>query len=210
MSVRYNTTSESPLEHDTTQTPAARRHSTKGTHVSKDLNKILIIGRLGSDPEMRFIGQGTPVTTLRVAAGRSWKDANGATREETEWFRVVAWNKLAEVCNNYLSKGARVYIEGRLQTRTWQDKETGQVRSTVEVIVSDLIMLEGRKAAPAESLDPEEEPRTAPGTRPTRQAAAASPARASSGRGANVRASKAAPGRDRAPRGAFPEEDLPF
>jgi single-strand DNA-binding protein len=176
----------------------------------KDLNKIQIIGRLGAEPEMRFTPQGTPITTFRVAVGRSWKEANGATHEQTEWFRVVAWNKLAEVCNNYLTKGARLYIEGRLQTRSWQDKETGQERSTIEVIATELIMLEGRKAAPAESLDPEEEPKTAPDSRPTRQAATAPPARASSGRRANVRASKVASGRDGARHSAFPEEDLPF
>jgi single-strand DNA-binding protein len=162
--------------------------------MSKDLNKVMIIGRLGADPEMRFTPQGTPVTTFRVASGRSWKDAGGATHEETEWFRVVAWNKLAEVCNTYLTKGARVYIEGRLQTRKWQDRETGQDRFTTEVIAGDMVMLEGRKAdTSTESFDPAEEPETAASSTPP---ADRTPAHTSK---------RTTPGR-----GAFPEEDLPF
>jgi single-strand DNA-binding protein len=112
--------------------------------MSKDLNKVMITGRLGADPEMRFTPQGTPVTTFRVASGRSWKSAGGTTQEATEWFRVVAWNKLAEVCNEYLSKGSRVYIEGRLQTRSWTGDD-GQERFSTEVVASDLIMLDSRK-----------------------------------------------------------------
>ncbi|HEY3232927.1 MAG TPA: single-stranded DNA-binding protein, partial [Roseiflexaceae bacterium] len=79
--------------------------------MSKDLNKVMITGRLGADPEMRYTAQGSAVTTFRVAAGRSWKDADGTSHDETEWFRIVSWNKLAEVCNEYLQKGDRVYIE---------------------------------------------------------------------------------------------------
>jgi single-strand DNA-binding protein len=84
--------------------------------MARDLNKVMIIGRLGADPEMRYTPSGSPVTTLRVAAGRQWRDANGESREETEWFSVIAWNKLAEICNQYLTKGSRVYLEGRIQT----------------------------------------------------------------------------------------------
>ncbi|NTW00425.1 MAG: single-stranded DNA-binding protein [Oscillochloris sp.] len=113
--------------------------------MARDLNKVMIIGRLGADPEMRYTPSGSPVTTFRVAAGRQWRDSGGEMREETEWFSVVAWNKLAEICNQYLSKGSRVYLEGRLQTRSWEDQQSGQMRSKVEVIASDMIILDGRE-----------------------------------------------------------------
>src|SRR5919199_2743359 len=113
--------------------------------MAKDLNKVMVIGRLGKDPEMRYTAGGSPVTTFSVAAGRQWKDGAGETREETQWFNVVTWNKLAEICNEHLHKGSRVYIEGRLQTRQWQDQD-GQTRYRTEVIASDMIMLDGRGA----------------------------------------------------------------
>ena len=123
--------------------------------MAKDLNKVMIIGRLGKDPEMRYTASGSPVTTFSVAAGRQWKDGSGETREETEWFNVVTWNKLAEICNEYLRKASRVYIEGRLQTRQWQDQE-GQTRYRTEVIASDMIMLDSRgtrESAPYDDYD---------------------------------------------------------
>ncbi|KPV48946.1 single-stranded DNA-binding protein, partial [Kouleothrix aurantiaca] len=91
--------------------------------MAKDLNKVMIIGRLGKDPEMRYTPGGSPVTTFSVAAGRQWKDGSGDMREETEWFNIVTWNKLAEICNEHLRKASRVYIEGRLQTRQWPDQD---------------------------------------------------------------------------------------
>jgi single-strand DNA-binding protein len=111
--------------------------------MAKDLNKVLIIGRLGKDPEMRYTPGGSPVTTFSLASGRTWKDGNGDMHEETEWFNVVTWNKLAEICHEHLHKASRVYIEGRLQTRQWQDGE-GQPHSRTEVIASDMILLDGR------------------------------------------------------------------
>lgn len=111
--------------------------------MAKDLNKVMIIGRLGKDPEMRYTPGGSPVTTFSVAAGRQWKDGNGEMHEETEWFNVVTWNKLAEICNEHLHKASRVYIEGRLQTRQWQDQD-GISHYRTEVIASDMIMLDGR------------------------------------------------------------------
>src|SRR5918911_1259702 len=120
--------------------------------MAKDLNKVMIIGRLGKDPEMRYTPGGSPVTTFSVAAGRQWKDGNGDVREETEWFNVVTWNKLAEICNEHLRKASRVYIEGRLQTRQWQDQE-GQTRYRTEVIASDMIMLDSRAARESASYD---------------------------------------------------------
>lgn len=128
--------------------------------MARDLNKVLIIGRLGADPELRYTAAGTPVTTFRVAASRQWRDPNGNLHDETEWFNVVAWNRLAEICHQYLSRGARVYIEGRLQTRTWEDAQTGQSRSRVEVVVQDMILLEQRESRTDDS--PSRPPRREP------------------------------------------------
>lgn len=111
--------------------------------MAKDLNKVMIIGRLGKDPEMRYTPGGSPVTTFSVAAGRQWKDGNGELHEETEWFNVVTWNKLAEICNEHLHKASRVYIEGRLQTRHWED-QNGVAHYRTEVVASDMIMLDSR------------------------------------------------------------------
>lgn len=116
--------------------------------MARDLNKVMIIGRLGTDPEMRYTPGGNPVTTFRIATSRQWKDSSGDTREETEWFSVVAWNKLAEICNQYLSKGARVYVEGRLQTRSWEDQQSGQTRYKTEVVANDMIILDSRESRP--------------------------------------------------------------
>jgi single-strand DNA-binding protein len=121
--------------------------------MARDLNKVMIIGRLGADPESRFTSSGSPVTTFRVAVGRQWRDSNGEPHEETEWFSVVAWNKLAEICSQYLTKGARVYLEGRLQTRSWEDQQSGQTRYKTEMIANDMIILDGREGRPGRDDD---------------------------------------------------------
>src|SRR5215216_4678272 len=115
-------------------------HLERSAAMTKDLNKVQMTGRLGADPEMRYTPQGHAVTTFRVASNRSWRGTDGESHEETEWFRVVAWNKLAEICNQWLLKGSRVYVEGRMQTRQWQDQE-GQTRYLSEVIANDIIIL---------------------------------------------------------------------
>ncbi len=130
--------------------------------MARDLNKVMIIGRLGIDPEMRYTSSGSPVTTFRVATSRQWRDNNGETREETEWFSVVAWNKLAEICNQYLNKGTRVYLEGRLQTRSWEDQQSGQTRYKTEVIASDMIILDNREGRGSRENDDTQPPRDAP------------------------------------------------
>jgi len=112
--------------------------------MARDLNKVMLTGYLGADPEMRFTPQGSPVTTFRVASGRSWKSADGTQHDDTEWFRVVAWEKLAEICNQYLTKGTRVYVEGRLQTRKYTDRD-GQERNSTEVIATDMIILSSKR-----------------------------------------------------------------
>jgi single-strand DNA-binding protein len=103
----------------------------------------MVIGHLGRDPEMRYTPSGRPVTNFNVATSRSWKTSDNERRTETEWFNVVAWGSLAEICNQYLTKGQQVYIEGRLQTRRWE--EDGVHRSTVEIVAKEMVMLGKRK-----------------------------------------------------------------
>src|SRR5205814_2071740 len=118
--------------------PAARRTiSTKGHVMAKGLNKVQLIGRLGATPEMRYTPQGNAVTTFRIAVERVWKDTSGAKQAETDWFRIVVWDTLAENCNQFLDTGRLVYVEGRLQIRKWQDQD-GQPRSTTEVIAQNV------------------------------------------------------------------------
>ncbi|HEX2515949.1 MAG TPA: single-stranded DNA-binding protein [Chloroflexota bacterium] len=108
------------------------------------LNKVMLIGNVGRDPEMRYLQSGEPVTTFSVATNRRWTGGDGQPREETEWHNVVAWRKLAEQCNEYLNKGRKVYIEGRLQTRSWDDQATGQKRFRTEVVADRMVMLDSR------------------------------------------------------------------
>src|SRR3989344_1738825 len=106
-----------------------------------DLNKVMIIGRLTRDPEARTTPQGTPITTFSVATGRVWKDQQGAQQEKTEFHNVVAWRRLAEIAAQYLAKGRQVYIEGYLQTQSWDDKTSGQKRYRTEIVAENMIML---------------------------------------------------------------------
>jgi len=112
--------------------------------MSRGLNKVMIIGHLGRDPEMRYTPSGRPVTTFTIAVSRSWNTADGERRTETEWFNIVAWGNLAEICKQYLYKGQQVYIDGRLQTRRWEDKE-GQKHTSVEVVANEMMMLGDRR-----------------------------------------------------------------
>jgi single-strand DNA-binding protein len=122
----------------------------------KGLNRVMIIGNLGHDPEMRYTPSGKPVTSFSVAVSRTWKAPDGERREETEWFNVVAWDSLAETCKQYLSKGQPVYVEGRLQTRKWDDQE-GKKHSRTELVASHMIFLGERRASTAESQTVAEE-----------------------------------------------------
>lgn len=115
----------------------------------RGLNRVMIIGNLGQDPEMRYTPNGKPVTSFSVAVNRAWKTPDGERHEETEWFNVVAWDGLAETCKQYLSKGQPVYIEGRLQTRRWDDQE-GKKHSRTELVASGMIILGDRRAPAAE------------------------------------------------------------
>ena len=116
----------------------------------KGLNRVMIIGNLGHDPEMRYTPSGKPVTSFSVAVSRSWKAPDGERREETEWFNVVAWDSLAETCKQHLGKGQPVYVEGRLQTRKWDDQE-GKKHSRTELVATHMINLGDRRAPASES-----------------------------------------------------------
>jgi single-strand DNA-binding protein len=108
--------------------------------MAASLNKIMVIGNVGDDPTMRFTPSGKPTTTFRVATNRKYKDGQGQVREETEWFSVVCWGKLAELCNQYLQKGRLVYVEGRNKTRNW-DGQDGQKHYRTEVVASTVSFL---------------------------------------------------------------------
>lgn len=115
------------------------------------VNKVLLIGRLGSNPEVRYTGGGAAVANFNIATSESWNDKNSGQRQErTEWHRIVVWGKLAELCNQYLSKGRQVYVEGRLQTRQWDDKD-GNKRYTTEVVANTVQFLGSNQGQQAES-----------------------------------------------------------
>ncbi|MBO6794292.1 MAG: single-stranded DNA-binding protein [Balneolaceae bacterium] len=107
------------------------------------LNKVMLIGRLGQDPEVRYTQSNTAVATLNMATSERYKDGNGEIKEKTEWHRVVAWGRLAEICQQYLHKGSLIYIEGPLQTRQWEDNQ-GQKRYTTEVKALQMTMLDSK------------------------------------------------------------------
>ena len=127
------------------------------------VNKVILVGRLGQDPEVRFTQGGAAVANLRIATDETWKDQSGERQQRTEWHTVVAWRRLAEICGQYLSKGRLVYIEGKLQTRSWQDRE-GNKRYSTEIQADNMVMLGGGRS---------EEGQAAPAAQP---AAAAQPA----------------------------------
>ena len=111
------------------------------------LNKCMVIGHLGADPEMRYTANGDAVTNFNVATSRRYTTAGGERREETEWFRVVTWRRLAETCAQYLSKGRLVYVEGRIQTRSY-DGQDGQKRYITELVAEEVKFLGGRDSGP--------------------------------------------------------------
>lgn len=110
----------------------------------KSVNKVILIGNLGKDPEVKYTPQGTPVAKLTIATNERYKDKGGEWQDRTEWHNVVLWQRLAEIAGEYLKKGGKVYIEGRLQTRSWEDKQTNQKRYMTEVVANDLVLLGGR------------------------------------------------------------------
>jgi single-strand DNA-binding protein len=113
---------------------------------NKSLNKVLLIGNLGKDPELSYTPSGVAVAKFSIATGERWKDQDGNIQERTEWHNIVAWRKLAEICGQYLKKGSRIYLEGKLQSRSWDDKNTGVKRYATDIVADDLIMLDARSA----------------------------------------------------------------
>jgi single-strand DNA-binding protein len=112
--------------------------------IMSGINKVILIGRLGSDPEVRYTPSGVAVANFSVATSEEWKDKNtGEKQERTEWHRIVAWRRLGEICGEYLSKGKQIYVEGRIQTRSWDDRD-GNKKYTTEIIASDIQFLGSR------------------------------------------------------------------
>jgi single-strand DNA-binding protein len=112
--------------------------------MARGLNKVMLIGYLGCDPEMRYTPSGRPVTSFSLSTSRSWTSADGERREETEWFNIVTWGNLAEICKQYLNNGQQIYIEGRLQTRGWED-DSGKKHFRTEVVANEMIMMDNRR-----------------------------------------------------------------
>ncbi len=164
--------------------------------MARGINKVILVGNLGNDPETRYTPSGTAVTNISVATTDSWKDRQtGEKNEKTEWHRVVFFNRLAEIAGEYLKKGSQVYIEGRLQTRKWQD-QNGQDRYTTEIEANEMQMLGGRGGGGTANFGSD---RAAPQTAPKEPAAAAQQQAAPA-------AAQPAP----APAGDEFDDDIPF
>ncbi|WP_420454495.1 single-stranded DNA-binding protein [Rubrivirga sp.] len=164
--------------------------------MARGINKVILVGNLGADPELRYTGSGTAVCNFSVATTESYKDRDGNQVENTEWHRVVAWARLAEICGEYLSKGRQVYIEGQLQTRQWEDKD-GNTKYTTEIKAREMQMLGSRDGGGGSSDDGDSYDQS---PRPQRQA---------SSNGGGNRPQKAASG----PSDDYsfePDDDLPF
>ena len=114
----------------------------------RGVNKVILIGNLGKDPELRYTNSGIAVATFSMATTESWKDAEGNLQERTQWHTIVAWRKLAETCGEYLKKGSKVFVEGKLQYRTYDDKN-GVKRYVTEIVLDSMVMLDSRGAAQA-------------------------------------------------------------
>ena len=115
----------------------------------RGINKVILIGNLGADPELKYTPSGSAVSNFTLATNESWMDGKGERQEKTEWHRIVVWGKLAEICNEYLKKGSKVYIEGRLQTRSW-DGQDGAKRYTTEIVAREMQMLDSREGGRGE------------------------------------------------------------
>jgi single-strand DNA-binding protein len=116
------------------------------------INKVILLGNLGRDPEVRYTQNGMAVATLSVATNERWRDKDGQSQERTEWHRVIAWGKQAEFCSNYLTKGRQVFVEGRIQTRSWEDRD-GQKKYTTEIVAQTVQAIGGRREGGAGGSD---------------------------------------------------------
>jgi len=117
------------------------------------VNKVILVGHLGANPEVRYTAGGQAVANLRLATTERWVNKNGERTEQTEWHRVVAWGKLAEICSQYLTKGKQIYVEGKIRTRQWQDQQ-GQKRYSTEVVANNMVMLGRATDAPMNADEP--------------------------------------------------------
>src|SRR3989344_1399113 len=174
--------------------------------MARSLNKVLLIGNLTRDPELRYTPAGTAVVTLGLATNRQWTTESGEKKEDVEFHRLVAWNKLAEICANLLKKGRKVYVEGRLQTRSWQAQDGAQ-KQTTEIVLSDMLILDSRRDGAPEGgaeFDIPEEPASEPGV----------PAPSSEGeeKGSAAKEKKSSKKSKETPKAEAPEaeEDIPF
>src|SRR5215471_3274005 len=118
--------------------------------MAKSVNKVILVGNLGKDPEIKYTPSGTPVAKFTLATNERFKDKNGEWQDRTEWHNIVAWQRLAEIVGEYVKKGNKLYIEGRLQTSSWEDKQSGEKKYRTEVIAQDLVLLGGRGEADAD------------------------------------------------------------
>lgn len=144
--------------------------------MARGVNKAILIGNLGNDPDMRYTASGAAVANISIATAESWRDKeSGEQQERTEWHRVVAFGRLAEIMGEYLRKGSQVYIEGRIQTRKWQDKE-GQDRYTTEIVANELQMLGGKGGSSANYDSAPQSQQSAPAPQAASSSAAAAPA----------------------------------
>lgn len=119
--------------------------------MARGVNKAILVGNLGKDPEVSYLPSGQSVTKFSLATSRSYKDKNGELKDETEWHNIVAWGKLGEICAQYLAKGRQAYVEGRIQTRSWEGRD-GNKRYTTEIIAENVQMLGGRGEGPGEPV----------------------------------------------------------
>jgi single-strand DNA-binding protein len=124
---------------------------------TRSINKVILIGNLGQDPELRYTNAGVAVATFSVATNESWKDVDGNLQERTQWHSIVAWRKLAEICGEYLKKGSRIYLEGRLQYRSYDDKN-GVKRNVTEIVADQMMMLDSRGQREGGASGPADEP----------------------------------------------------
>ena len=174
---------------------------------SRGVNKVILIGNLGADPDIRYMPSGEPVANLSLATSESWKDSqSGELREKTEWHRVVAFRKLAEIIGQYCKKGSKLYIEGRLQTRKWQD-QNGQDRYTTEIIADTMQMLDGK---PSPAPPPLGEDAPPPPDKKDTGTGSSNYAAASAGSSARKRKAPPPPKGDYDPPAGFDDDDIPF
>jgi single-strand DNA-binding protein len=112
--------------------------------MAKSVNKVILVGNLGKDPEVKFTPSGVPVAKFSLATNERYKDKSGEWQDRTEWHNIVAWQRLAEIVGEYVKKGSKIYIEGRLQTSSWEDKQSGEKKYRTEIVANDLVLLSGR------------------------------------------------------------------